>query len=79
MYIVFALMTMIMSDDLEKYKDSKMELTDILNADNTKKVIKVEDVVDAFRVVYENVHPFHFPLHQQSQDPVVNRLLQKLI
>lgn len=72
-------MTMVMSDDLEKYKDAKMELTDILNAKNTKKVIKMEDIVDAFRVVYENVHPFHFPSTQQSQEPTVNRLLQKLI
>ena len=50
---------MIMSDDLEKYKDAKMELTDIINAGNTKKVIKPQDVMDAFRVVYENIHPFH--------------------
>ena len=38
--------------DLEKNKDSKMELTDIITPENTKKVIKLEDVVDAFRVIY---------------------------
>jgi hypothetical protein len=43
---------MIMSDDLERYKNDKMQLTDIINAENTKKVIKINDVVDAFRVIY---------------------------
>jgi hypothetical protein len=37
-----------------------MQLTDIINAPNTKKIIKLNDVVDAFRVIYENIHPFHF-------------------
>ena len=36
-----------------------MKLTDVINAQNTKRVIKTEDVIDAFRVVYENIHPFH--------------------
>lgn len=41
-----------MSDDLEKYKDAKMQLTDVINPQNTKKTIKMEDVVDAYRVIY---------------------------
>lgn len=29
-----------------------MQLTDILNSDNAKKTIKLEDITDAFRVIY---------------------------
>lgn len=36
-----------------------MQLTDIINPENTKKIIKLQDVLDAFRVVYEGVNPFH--------------------
>lgn len=52
MYILFAMMAMIMSDDLQKYKGAKMQLTDVINAQNTKKTIKLQDVVDAFKVIY---------------------------
>lgn len=36
-----------------------MELTDIINSEKTKKTIKLNDVMDAFKVVYENVDVWH--------------------
>lgn len=60
MYILFAMLVMIMSDDLERYKADKIQLTDVINAEKTKKTVTVDDVVDAYRVIYENVHPQHF-------------------
>lgn len=53
-----------------------MQLTDIINPSNTKKTIKLQDVVDAFKVIYENIHPFHIRKPGQ-QEP--NRLLEELI
>lgn len=41
-----------MSDDLQEFKEKKIEFTEVISAINTKKVIKLEDVVDSFRVVY---------------------------
>lgn len=75
MYIIFAIMAMILSDDLEKYKDSKMKLTDIINPENSKKAIKLNDVIDAFRVIYENVHPSHL----LGSGPANNLLLKELV
>ena len=43
MYIIFAIMLMIMSDDLEKHKDDRLQLADIVNPEKTKKTIKVEE------------------------------------
>ena len=59
MYIIFSIMLMIMSDDLEKHKNDKFQLTDIINPERTKKVIKLDDVVDAFRVIYEKIPIMH--------------------
>ncbi len=53
-----------------------MQLTDIINAENTKKIIKLEDVTDAFRVIYENIHPFHYRV---GEGPDTNKLLDNLI
>ena len=52
-------MLMIMSDDLEKYKGDKLQLSDIIKPELTKKIIKLEDVVDAFRVIYEKIPVMH--------------------
>jgi hypothetical protein len=78
MYILFAMLAMIMSDDLERYKDDKMQLTDIIKAEKTKKVVALGDVVDAFRVIYENVHPQHYPV-QDKEVHETNKLLNNLI
>ena len=59
MYILFSIMLMIMSDDLEKYKGDKLQLSDIIKPEMTKKIIKLEDVVDAFRVIYEKIPVMH--------------------
>lgn len=55
-----------------------MQLTDVINAENTKKTIKLEDVIDAFKVIYENVHPFHHLPNSQS-NTAHNKLLDNLI
>lgn len=54
-----------------------MSLTDVINPENTKKVIKLQDVLDAFRVVYEGVTTFH--LRPEQSNGNVNKLLDKLI
>lgn len=54
-----------------------MQLTDVINADNTKKTIKLDDVIDAFKVIYENVHPFH--IVPKQGESVHNKLLDNLI
>lgn len=50
---------MIMSDDLEKYKEEKLDLIDIVNVEKCKKTIKLDDVIDAFKGVYEAVDYWH--------------------
>jgi hypothetical protein len=38
----------------------------------------LEDVIDAFKVIYENVHPFHHLPNSQS-NTAHNKLLDNLI
>ena len=54
-YILFSILLMIMSDDLEKHQEDRLELQDIIKPEITKKSIKLQDVVDAFRVIYEKI------------------------
>jgi hypothetical protein len=55
-----------------------MQLTDIIKAEKTKKVVALGDVVDAFRVIYESVHPQHY-LAQDKEAHETNKLLNNLI
>lgn len=48
-----------MSDDLQRDKSKGFKINQIIYNENTKKVIQLQDVLDAFRVVYEDVGYLH--------------------
>ena len=43
-----------MSDELEEYKGSQAEISEIIYSEKTKKIIKLDDITDAFKVIFEN-------------------------
>lgn len=57
MYIYFVIMVMIMSDDLEDEKNKGITLMDVLSPENVKKIIKLEDVIEAFQVIFQKIPP----------------------
>lgn len=57
MYILFAIMILIISDDFEPEKQEKPSLKEVLA--RAKNIVKIEDFVDAYRTIYDSIPAIH--------------------
>lgn len=57
MYILFAIMILIISDDFEPEKKEKPSLKEVLA--RAKSIIKLQDFVDAYRTIYDQIPAIH--------------------
>ena len=64
-----------MSDELEEYKGSQAEISEIIYSEKTKKIIKLDDITDAFKVIYENIPVYHVG----ADLPEKNRLFEEFL
>lgn len=53
MYVYFAMMLMILTDQFQKQKDNPIQFKEILS--RAKTFIKLVDIVDVFNVCYEKI------------------------
>lgn len=56
-YVMFAIMVLIVSDEFDPQEKHKPSLKEILN--RAKTIIKVEDFIEAYTTIYQNIPVFH--------------------
>ena len=57
MYVLFAIMILITSDEFDNEEKEKPTLKEILS--RSKSIVKLDDFVDAYRAIYQSIPAFH--------------------
>ena len=76
LYVFFTIMIMIMSDELQLEQNERKLLTEVIYSEKTKTIIKLEDIMDAFKVIYEKIPVFSLGVKGIERNQLLEEMMK---